>query len=271
MANGFDCATKLNITAATELKKAGFEYVARYLGNSWKTFDVNETNIIKNAGLKLISIFEKNSTQRSYFTKAQGMSDAQEAYKFAKSVGQPAGSAIYFTVDYDAQPGDMPAIIEYLNGVKQLLVDYKVGIYGSYAVMMAVKGQVDYYWQTYAWSHGQVADFINMRQYQNSVTVAGVQLDKDEIRKDPGAWGQSQPYRVIIPNTAFWQAKNLVIEFEQRGFTCRGVNLKVYKAGQQPAEGDPYEFVIDTDLDTARQLVIELETRGYDRTYGEPR
>ncbi|MDP4106960.1 MAG: hypothetical protein Q8935_18645, partial [Bacillota bacterium] len=84
-----------------------------------------------------------------------------------------------------------------------------------------------------------------------------------------GAHNGGPAYKVIIPNTAFWQAKGLVIEFEQKGYKCYGHNLKQYAAGQHPAEGDPYQFIIETDLEHAKQLVIELKTRGYDRTYGE--
>ncbi|MEH7249178.1 N-acetylmuramoyl-L-alanine amidase [Neobacillus niacini] len=80
---------------------------------------------------------------------------------------------------------------------------------------------------------------------------------------------QSEPYKVIIPNTAFWQAKGLVIEFQERGYECKGVNLKLYGIGKQPEDNDPYQFVIFTDYTNAVDLVIELQTRGYDRTYGE--
>ncbi|MCM2533269.1 hypothetical protein NDK43_13785 [Neobacillus pocheonensis] len=74
---------------------------------------------------------------------------------------------------------------------------------------------------------------------------------------------------VVIPNTAFWQAKGLVSEFEKRGLACRGVNLKTYGKNEVPKANDPYQFVIDTTLDSAKQLVIELKTRGYHKTYGE--
>ncbi|MCM2535925.1 class A beta-lactamase-related serine hydrolase [Neobacillus pocheonensis] len=78
-----------------------------------------------------------------------------------------------------------------------------------------------------------------------------------------------QHVHVIISNTNFRQAKSLVNEFEKRGFTCRGVNLKTYGKNEVPKDNDPYQFVIDTTLDSATQLVIELKTRGYDKTYGE--
>ncbi|WP_066055614.1 N-acetylmuramoyl-L-alanine amidase family protein [Robertmurraya korlensis] len=80
---------------------------------------------------------------------------------------------------------------------------------------------------------------------------------------------QSTPYKVIIPNLAFWQARALVAEFEQRGFRAQGVALKIYGPNERAAAGDPYMLVIDTDFENAKQLVIELKTRGYSRTYGE--
>jgi peptidoglycan hydrolase-like protein with peptidoglycan-binding domain len=212
MSKGFDCATKLSKTAAIELKRADFEFVARYLGNSWKTFNNEEAKVISDAGLKLISIFEKSPLNVSYFTKSQGINDAKEAESYANAVGQPHGTAIYFTVDYDAQPSHMSAILSYLDGVRETLNDYKVGLYGSYSVINAIKGKVDYYWQTYAWSKGKVADHIHMHQYQNGVTVAGVSLDRNDIKKDPGAWVlneapkpsqpvQSKPAPVSVPDT----------------------------------------------------------------------
>jgi peptidoglycan hydrolase-like protein with peptidoglycan-binding domain len=58
--------------------------------------------------------------------------------------------------------------------------------------MQAVKGHVDYYWQTCAWSNHLVADFVHMYQQQGSPTIAGIQIDKNDIKMDPGAWGQQK-------------------------------------------------------------------------------
>lgn len=78
-----------------------------------------------------------------------------------------------------------------------------------------------------------------------------------------------QHVHIIIPNTKFWQAKSLISEFEKRGFTCRGVNLKTYGKNEGPKDNDPYQFEIDTTLDSAKPIVIELKTRGYDKTYSQ--
>lgn len=75
-------------------------------------------------------------------------------------------------------------------------------------------------------------------------------------------------YKVIIPNTSYWQAKALVSEFEKRGYKAYGHNLKSYGPDEKPQRDDPYYFIIETDYETAKKLVIELKTRGYDRTFG---
>ncbi|WP_164525523.1 DUF1906 domain-containing protein [Siminovitchia acidinfaciens] len=112
------------------------------MGNSWKTFNTAEAKAVQGAGLKLISIFQKSANYSGYFTESQGVSDGKEAERYARAVGQPEGSAIYFAVDFAAQPIHMRGILNYITGVKKTLKGYKVGLYGSYAVMQAVKGRL---------------------------------------------------------------------------------------------------------------------------------
>jgi len=198
MIKGFDCATKLTLTTAKGLRSEGFEYVARYLGNSWKSFDKTEVTAIKAAGLKLISVFQKSANHAAYFTEAQGVADAEEAMKYATAVDQPRGTAIYFAVDFDSQSSHTKAIRTYFNAVKKTLKDYKLGVYGSYTTVQAVKELVDYYWQTYAWSRGEVADFIHMHQYENDVKVAGVAIDRNIIKKSPGHWREGEKKETAV-------------------------------------------------------------------------
>ncbi|MGP7817651.1 glycoside hydrolase domain-containing protein [Niallia sp. 01092] len=188
MEKGFDCSTKLTEVTARSLKNAGFDYAARYLGNSWKSFDKKEAEVIQVAGLYLISIFQKSANYGAYFTYEQGVADAKEAMEYAYAVEQPKGTAIYFAVDFEADSAHLKDVLQYFSGVKKTLKDYKLGIYGSYTVMHAVKDVADYYWQTYAWSRGQVADFIHMHQYENDVEVNGVTIDRNDIKKSPGHW-----------------------------------------------------------------------------------
>ncbi len=84
----------------------------------------------------------------------------------------------------------MNDIKDYFTGVKSTLSgDFKVGVYGSYTVIEALKDLVDYCWQTYAWSSGKISNQAHLRQYHNNVTVEGIKIDKNEAYKsDIGQW-----------------------------------------------------------------------------------
>lgn len=80
---------------------------------------------------------------------------------------------------------------------------------------------------------------------------------------------KDKKYKVTIPNTALWQARGLVYEYEHKGFKCEGVAKKVYGPGQKAADKDPYAFVLyDLTFEQAKALVIELKVRGYSRAEG---
>jgi GH25 family lysozyme M1 (1,4-beta-N-acetylmuramidase) len=117
-------------------------------------------------------------------------------------------------------------------------------------------------------------------QYTESGKVEwfGGTLDLNQINGDKdldwfiGVEKKTNPkpitHKVIVPNTSLKQASTLVAEYEKKGFKCYGHALKTYTSSQKAQPNDPYWFVIETDYETAKSLVIELKTRGYDRTYG---
>uniref|UniRef100_UPI00037E522B glycoside hydrolase domain-containing protein n=1 Tax=Brevibacillus massiliensis TaxID=1118054 RepID=UPI00037E522B len=111
-------------------------------------------------------------------------------YQEAKLIGQPEGTAIYFAVDYDAQPADYAAIEAYLRAAAKELPGYAVGVYGSYAVVeeMAKRKACTHYWQTYAWSKGQLSKAANLYQYKNGQTLAGHTVDFNEALGGEGWW-----------------------------------------------------------------------------------
>jgi LysM repeat protein len=189
-----DCATKLTSVYCDVLKKNGVTHVGRYLPTTeWKGLSLVEVEVIKEAGLNLISIYEKGSTKASYFTKDQGISDATHAEQLAKSLNQTKGTAIYFTVDYDAQTKDFADILNYFQGVKDTLQSYKVGVYGKFEtiVLIQTKKLADYFWQTYAWSNGQHAKNIHLFQYKNDTTAYGLSFGIDLVNIENAECGSS--------------------------------------------------------------------------------
>jgi hypothetical protein len=196
MVNAIDLATKLNSTTAKNLVHEGITHVGRYLAErtwAWKGLTADEVKDIKSAGLNIFSLFEKGGNKAAYFTGSQGVADAKDAYTWAKNVGQPEGTAIYFAVDFDAQPANFPAILEYFKSVKANLKGYKVGAYGSFKTLTFLQPQnvAQYFFQTYAWSGGNRCKFNHVFQFQNGRTLAGITVDYVNMeQKEIGAWGQ---------------------------------------------------------------------------------
>jgi len=181
-----DCATSLTPAAATALKSSSIIAVGRYLGGNY-ALTPTELSAIHNAGLSVILIYESTPTKASYFSYGQGVADAGIAISEAIFLGAPNNTAIYFAVDYDAQGGDLGAIVDYFQGAKDGLGGkYALGAYGSYAVMRALT--VGKYWQTYAWSNGQVFPGNHIYQYQNDTTLQGISVDRDTILNNAGCW-----------------------------------------------------------------------------------
>lgn len=235
-----DCATKLTAESAKALKSEGITHVIRYLNPGWKGLTADEVKAISDAGLEIVSVFETVPTQVSYFTHDQGKQDAQDASKYAKALGQTKGSAIYFTVDYDAQGKDLGEILDYFSAVAESIdPSFKLGAYGSYAVLQYLKqhSKVEFFIQTYAWSHGQVCDFAHLYQYQNGVNVAGVTVDRDKVLQDPAAW--SLPKVVEVNHQIEAEVVSGDLKVGDKGQAVKDLQTLLCKADFYPEKGAP--------------------------------
>ena len=202
MNRGLDCATPLTAEAAAAFAADGATFVARYLvPGGWKALTRQEAELISAAGLQVVSVFE-TTADRALGGYEAGRTDGETALQVAAQVGQPAGSCIYFAVDFDAASAQMPAVIEYIRGAAEATPDYATGVYGSFAVVEAVRaaGVCSHYWQTYAWSRGQRSGGVNIYQYQNDIEQHGVRIDRNESDGNEGGW------RVLPPVEAAPQA-----------------------------------------------------------------
>ena len=105
-----------------QITAAGKQFVIRYIGGpdptQAKYFDSVTAKALIDAHLSVVSVFERHilydsngnatdsaPTNTSYFTAQQADADAQAALAGAVTAGQPAGSAIYFSVDVDPGTG----------------------------------------------------------------------------------------------------------------------------------------------------------------------
>lgn len=143
-AKACDCATVLNKQQALDLKNAGFSHVGRYLTGSVGTehipkfITLDEIKCIESAGLSVFPIYQDGGYELDYFKNpTQGSIDAQTAILAAERIGVPAGTTIYFAVDFDCYGYQVDTfIIPYFAHINMFFNSfrnkkkYKAGIYG---------------------------------------------------------------------------------------------------------------------------------------------
>ncbi len=73
-------------------------------------------------------------------------------------------------------------------------------MYCSYAVVeaMAKRGACQRFWQTYAWSKGQLSKSANLYQFKNGQTFAGHDVDLNDGVENEG-WWDTNPQQVEEP------------------------------------------------------------------------
>lgn len=195
MTKGIDCATPLTSALACALYADGFEFACRYLVPSgWKRLTMAEAEAISVSGLQIVSVFE-TMANRALAGRFAGLVDGKTATQVAKDVGQPAGSTIYFAVDFDALPAHMDLVASYIRAANEETPEYATGVYGSYAVIEAMKarGVCSRFWQTHAWSHGKKANGIHIYQHDCGpqglgLPIHGISVDLNESYGNEGWW-----------------------------------------------------------------------------------
>lgn len=176
---------------ATALRSAGVTFIARYLSpppNS-KNLSFNELQASVKAGIAVVVVWE-TSAQRALSGFSGGQFDAGRADSMVKSFGM-TGVPIYFAVDWDVTPSQQGAINSYLDGVASVIGRGRTGIYGGFwPVSRALDaGKAKWAWQTYAWSGTNKDPRINLFQYSNGRSLAGIEVDFDtSMTGDFGQW-----------------------------------------------------------------------------------
>jgi hypothetical protein len=201
LAQGIDLPTDAR-DVSMELKGSRLDFVARYYRDPtsrWPSLSAAEAQMVSEAGMKLVALWESHSHNPAYFSHASGYSDAMTAYRQARAIGQPAGSAIYFAVDFNAREPDIRGSVDqYFRGVTAGFAamassppDYRVGVYGSGAVCDYLKQArlAQYAWlsNSTAWTgYGSFTDW-NIRQGRGTLSLS-FNHDWNQARDDYGGF-----------------------------------------------------------------------------------
>jgi hypothetical protein len=198
MLEGIDCASPINAGTAKALKSAGKHFACRYLstpGNP-KNLEAKEAAVLTTAGLATVTVFETTGSRALDGANA-GHADALAASAQAAALGGH-DVPIYFAVDFDAQPAQLPAVVAYIKGAADAIGAARVGVYGGLHVIKACADAkaCHFLWQTYAWSGTPTVwdKRAQLHQYENGKTVAGLSVDLDRaLTADYGQWAPPKP------------------------------------------------------------------------------
>jgi hypothetical protein len=234
---GLDFAWSKPSIAAIE--GGGYTFVLRYL--SWsssgsKVLSKTEKDSYLAAGLAVGLNWEhSDGDQRG--GASEGAFEGAEAYRQARALGAPQGDVIYFSCDFDVQPGEMATVEAYWTAARKALQGYyRFGVYGGLRAVSRALALGYHGWQTYAWStrDGAIvwAAGAHIRQIRNGISVGGADCDRNQLMKaDAGliegddmsaaeVWGWD-----VDPGTGTYSAGGAVFVGMNRAGTIANVQL----------------------------------------------
>jgi peptidoglycan hydrolase-like protein with peptidoglycan-binding domain len=212
-----DCITTITDARAATLRAAGCTLVGRYLDERPgskppnKRIQPGELDVIFRNGLRVFPISQYYGGEASYFTHAQGVTDAEAAHDAAAKHGFDQGTVIYFAVDFDATQSDVDGgVIPYFEGVVAGLAGrggrYVHGVYGSRHVCSEVTRRTGARWSYvagmstgYSGNMGYpLPENWSLNQVQTVTLGSGggqIEVDRDAHRPgtDPGVSSVKDP------------------------------------------------------------------------------
>lgn len=174
------------------IKASGRDFVVRYLfddGQGGKGLDQSEINDLQANGIAIAVVYEEYANSFRGF--AAGAAQAQRAQAALNKLSLPKDMPIYFAVDWDSTEADQADINAACQGAASVIGLPRVGIYGSFYVVERCKAAntATFFWQTYAWSGGQVSAHNHLFQYKNGQSLNGHAVDFTRATQDQ--FGQS--------------------------------------------------------------------------------
>lgn len=159
-----------------------------------------EAEALVAAGFTLGAVFQERQNSGDDFSKAVGVRAGRLAHDYALQViGQPAGSAIYFSVDFDASAAELRnAVTPYFQGVREGMASasggiggYAIGVYGSGLTCRTLKdaGLVEFTWlamsmgfrESRAYRDSRAWNVLQSLQVDSQTSAGPFAHDPDEI------------------------------------------------------------------------------------------
>lgn len=168
-----------------QLYADGYRFAIGYVSQDTTGKNLTPANVtaLHDAGLAVGIVYEYNP-QSALKGSGQGLYDAGIAVRGAQALSAPAGTRLYFAVDFDVQSAQLAAVGSYLLAAQTVCEEngYTIGAYGGYRLChyLASLSLNIALWQTYAWSGGVWEPSAVVRQIQNGIHEAGATVDHDD-------------------------------------------------------------------------------------------
>ena len=181
------------------LKEAGVTTIIRYYNHKSsaslpeKCLTLAEAREVPTFGMDIAVTFQQRQNRVGDFSANAGRSAARRALELAQGeIGQPQGSAIFFSVDFDAfRQSELAAVREYFRAVNRVIEDaghpYKIGVYGSGKVLDLLRneGLAERFWISLSRGWSGYDEFIatgawHIKQVEES-RIGRLPVDLNEI------------------------------------------------------------------------------------------
>ena len=172
--------------SVASLVAGGYTFAVRYLypfsqKPGTKNLTLAEATVL-NAALAdgVVSNYESWAS-RALDGHDAGIDDARAAQGQHTACGGKLDRPIYFSVDFDAQPAQYPAVDAYMLGVASVIGVNRTGVYGSYStVKHRRRGFGEMGVANHAWSGGRYDERCQLSQDKNGVPLGG--LNRPRLR-----------------------------------------------------------------------------------------
>jgi hypothetical protein len=192
---------------ASCLKNSGITAIGRYYTRrrtNSKILTADEARLLSGAGIKIWPVYQNRHREPGDFSSVKGKQEAEDALDYAMNViKQPAGSAIYFSADFDASQATLNnAIRPHFNAIARAFAaagnPYRIGVYSSGLVCKGLLEAelVELTWLSQSNGFRGTREFKQSRRW-NILQFLGVrnfcdfddEIDPDEINAAQGDFG----------------------------------------------------------------------------------
>jgi len=184
--------------------KTIIRYYARSTSQPEKQLIRREAEAIVSSGISIAVVHQAGGANVGSFSGTKGKLDAEYAFKYAiETIGQPAGSAIYFAVDFDCDATQFANnVVPHLEAINDInssggfSKQFVIGAYGNGLVLdgLLSKGLIEFAWLSQSTGHHGSRTFKVTNKWtlfqELPSTLCGIGVDVDDLNPLTNQFGK---------------------------------------------------------------------------------